>query len=257
MVTDSIPAGSVKVEVKTTAGDFTVLLYGDTPGHRDNFLKHVENGDYDGVLFHRVIKDFMVQGGDPSSKNAAADAMLGAGDTGAPIPAEIVFPKHFHKRGALCAARQGDQVNPERKSSASQFYVVTGKTFTDAELDQMDRRLRQSVGQNYFNGLVQQHEAEIRKMQQDNDREGLNALQVKLSNETNAWLDAHPVGMTKEMREAYRTIGGTPHLDNEYTVYGEVISGMSTINKIQNAKTDGRDRPSEDIKVISMKVLND
>ncbi len=257
MITDQIPAGSKKVEVATTAGNFTILLYGDTPGHRDNFLKNVNDSVYNDVLFHRVIKDFMVQAGDPESKNAPAGKMLGSGQVGSPIPAEIVFPKHFHKRGALAAARTSDQVNPERKSSSSQFYIVTGKTYSDAELDQMDARLKYSLGQQHFNELARAHEAEIRQMQAARDTAGLRQLQETLGSETDKWLASQNVGMTPEMREAYKKVGGTPHLDNEYTVYGEVISGMDVIDRIQKSPTGAADRPVEDIKIISMKVIDD
>ncbi len=256
MITDSIPAGSVKVAVSTTAGDFVLLLYGDTPGHRDNFLKLVNNGDYEGLLFHRVIKDFMVQGGDPDSKDAPAGKHLGMGQVGENIPAEIVFPRHFHKRGALAAARSGDQVNPERKSSGSQFYIVTGKVYSDAELDQLESRLKRSVGQNYFNQLVKEHWPEINEMQRNDDRAGLTKIQQQLSDQTNEWLEKNPVALTPEMRKAYTTVGGAPHLDNEYTVYGEVISGMSTVNKIEGVATDGNNRPAQDVKIISMKVID-
>ena len=168
-----------------------------------------------------------------------------------------MFPKHFHKRGALAAARTGDQVNPERKSSSSQFYIVTGQTYSDAQLDQMDQRLKYSLGQQHFNELARAHEAEIRKMQAERDTAGLRALQAQLGEQTDTWLSTQNVGMTPEMREAYKKIGGTPHLDNEYTVYGEVISGMDVIDRIQKSPTGAADRPVEDIKIISMKVLDD
>ena len=130
------------VKIETTLGVIKVMLYDETPQHRDNFLKLVEDGFYEGTLFHRVIKDFMIQAGDPESVNADSLTQLGAGGVGYTIPAEIVFPQLYHKRGVLAAARQGDMVNPERKSSGCQFYIVQGKTFSDEELDQMQMRLQ-------------------------------------------------------------------------------------------------------------------
>jgi len=164
---------SVKVAVKTTEGDFEILLYGDTPKHRDNFVKLVKENYYDGTLFHRVINEFMVQAGDPESRNAPAGKHLGAGGPGYQIDAEFVYPARFHKRGALAAARTGDQMNPERKSSGSQFYVVTGKTYTHAELDQMEQQMIQQQ----FYSLAQKRRDDIMRMQKANDEAGLNALQ--------------------------------------------------------------------------------
>ena len=152
---------SVKVAVKTTEGDFEILLYGDTPKHRDNFVKLVKENYYDGTLFHRVINEFMVQAGDPESRNAPAGKHLGAGGPGYQIDAEFVYPARFHKRGALAAARTGDQMNPERKSSGSQFYVVTGKTYTPAELDQMEQQMIQQQ----FYSLAQKRRDDIMRMQ--------------------------------------------------------------------------------------------
>lgn len=144
---------SVKVEVNTTLGSFTILLYGDTPRHRDNFVKHVKEGYYDGTLFHRVINQFMIQAGDPDSKNAAPGQRLGAGGPDYTLEAEIIFPKHFHKRGALAAARQGDQVNPQKRSSGSQFYVVTGRKMIPAQIDALASQLKNQQLQSTFNGL--------------------------------------------------------------------------------------------------------
>lgn len=170
-------AGPV-VEIMTTLGDITVKLYDDTPLHRDNFLKLVKDGFYEGVLFHRVINNFMVQTGDPDSKTAVPGQRLGAGNPGYTIEAEILYPKHSHKYGALAAARTGDFVNPERRSSGSQFYIVSNRR-------------------------------------------------------------------------------GTPHLDGQYTVFGEVISGMDVVEKIQNVATDQSDRPVEDVKILSVKLLEE
>jgi len=257
MTAETNPAdtGSVKVEVTTSLGSFTVLLYGDTPRHRDNFLKLVKEGAYDGTLFHRVISNFMVQAGDPDSKTAKPGQQLGAGDVGYTLEAEINFPRHYHKRGALAAARQGDQVNPQRRSSGCQFYVVTGEKYTEQQLTQFERRLEQSGLQAHFNQLAQENMDSILALQQKRDSAGLHALQDRLIAETEAWGKANPMRMTPEMRRDYTTIGGTPHLDNEYTVFGEVVSGMDVIDKIEKVETDRSDRPVEDVKILSMKEV--
>lgn len=247
---------SVKVAVKTTDGDFTVLLYGDTPRHRDNFVKLVNEGYYNGTLFHRVIKDFMIQAGDPDSKNAPKGAMLGAGGPDYKIDAEIVFPKHFHKRGALAAARQGDQVNPMKQSSGSQFYIVTGRKSSENEIKMLEANLRNKQMQGIFNNLAMQHRDSIIEMQRRGDRDGLRALQDSLIKQTEAEAAKAPApALTPEMRQAYTTVGGAPHLDGDYTVFGEIIDGMDTIDRIEKAETDGHDRPEKDIRIISMKVL--
>ncbi len=248
----------VRIGVKTTLGSFTVLLYGDTPKHRDNFVKLVNEGYYDSTLFHRVIKDFMVQAGDPDSKNAAAGQHLGAGGPDYKIDAEIVYPRHFHKRGALAAARQGDQVNPMKKSSGSQFYIVTGTKIAPNQIAGLEARMKNSAMQNVFNNLAMQHRDEIIDMQKRGDRAGLQALQDSLIAETEKTVAGMETpALTPEMREAYTTIGGAPHLDGEYTVFGEVIDGMDTIDRIEKAQTDSSDRPKEDIRILSMHVIED
>lgn len=248
---------SVKVEVATTEGNFTVLLYGDTPRHRDNFVKLANEGYYDGTLFHRIIKDFMVQAGDPDSKNASAGQVLGSGGPDYKIDAEIIFPKHFHKRYALAAARQGDQVNPMRQSSGSQFYVVTGTKLDTAQVAQIDQRLKMNRMQKAFNDLAMQHRDSIQAMQKRGDRAGLNALQEKLVAQVESQFEGDTISIvTPEMKEAYTTVGGAPHLDGEYTVFGEVISGFDTIDRIEKAETDGRDRPKNDIRITGMRVLD-
>ncbi len=257
MTEQTADTASVRVQVKTTAGNFTVLLYGDTPKHRDNFVKLVNEGYYNGTLFHRVIKDFMVQAGDPDSKDAKPGQALGSGGPDYKIDAEIVFPKHFHKRYALAAARQGDQVNPMKQSSGSQFYVVTGRKSTDAEMDMLARNLQNKQLQGIFNRLAMEHRDSIIEMQRKGDRAGLEALQQKLVEQTEAEAaKTEAPAITDEMRQAYTTVGGAPHLDGDYTVFGEVIDGTETIDRIEKAATDGRDRPSDDIRIISMKVLH-
>jgi len=197
------------VLMQTTMGDIVIRLSDSTPLHRDNFLKLVKVGYYDSVLFHRVIKDFMIQGGDPESKRAAAGKPLGNGSPGYTVPAE--FRKTlFHKKGVIAAARSGDNVNPTKASSGSQFYIVQGKIFTDAGLD--------SVETFRLNG---------RKI-------------------------------PPEQRAVYKTTGGTPHLDQGYTVYGEVVKGLDVVDKIaavQTSRAQDRDRPLQDVRIIKAKLI--
>jgi peptidyl-prolyl cis-trans isomerase B (cyclophilin B) len=197
------------VLMQTTMGDIVIRLSDSTPLHRDNFLKLVKVGYYDSVLFHRVMKDFMIQGGDPNSIRATGGQPLGNGGPGYTVPAE--FRKTlFHKKGALAAARMGDNANPTKASSGSQFYIVQGKVFTDEGLD--------SVETFRLNG---------RKI-------------------------------PAEQRAVYKTIGGTPHLDQGYTVYGEVVKGLDVIDKIANVQTSkaqDRDRPLQDVRIIKAKLI--
>ena len=253
--TDMADTSSVKVEVATSLGNFTVLLYGDTPVHRDNFVKLVKEGYYDNTLFHRVISEFMVQAGDPNSKNAAPGAHLGAGNPGYTLEAEFVYPRHFHKRGALAAARTGDAVNPEKRSSGAQFYVVTGRKYTEAELSQIELTSQNRLKQNTFNDLARSRMDEIRAMQQTGDTAGLRSLQEQLIAQTEEIAGKLYKPLTDEQRQVYSTEGGTPHLDGEYTVFGEVISGMDVIANIEKAETDRADRPKEDIRILSMKIV--
>lgn len=187
-----------RVKISTNYGDIVVALYNATPKHRDNFIKLATEGYYNGTLFHRIIKDFMIQGGDPDSKTAQPGQMLGNGGPGYTIPAEIK-PNLFHKKGALAAARMGDEVNPNRESSGSQFYIVQGRVFPDDILNSMEQQMNRKFPEN--------------------------------------------------QRKIYRTIGGTPHLDGGYTVFGEVVSGLDVLDKIAAVKTGPADRPVEDLKM--------
>lgn len=193
-----------KVLLKTTMGDIVIALYDETPLHKENFIKLVNDKYYDGVLFHRIIQNFMIQTGDPESKTAKPGQMLGNGGPGYTIPAEFV-PGLYHKRGAVAAARMGDNVNPKKESSGSQFYIVDGRVFSTNDLN----RVIQMTGKTY------------------------NMDQIK----------------------DYTSIGGAPHLDGDYTVFGEVVSGMEIVDKIAAQQKDGRDRPVEDIKIISAEII--
>lgn len=199
------------LKIETTAGDIVVKLYDETPKHRDNFIKLAEDGTYEGTLFHRVIKDFMIQAGDPESKNAPKGKMLGAGDVGYTLPAEFVYPKYFHKRGALSAARQGDNVNPKKESSGCQFYIVTGKVYNDSTLLSMEHQMNQMKLNNAFNALAQQHMKEIYKLRKAGDQEGLMNLQDTLIAQAEAQVANEPeFRFTPEQVKAYTTVGGTP-----------------------------------------------
>lgn len=189
------------VEIRTTAGLIKVEVYADVPKHAENFLKLAKEGFYDSLLFHRVIPNFMIQGGDPDSRRAVDGQALGNGDLGYKVPAEFMLPKYYHKKGALAAARDG---NPEKASSACQFYLVVGKTFTDAELDNFEKR----TGSKY----------------------------------------------SEQARTDYKTIGGTPHLDGGYTVYGQVVKGQDVVDAISNRPRNTSDRPNENVRILSMKV---
>lgn len=248
-------ATDILVEMTTTEGPVTLRLFGDTPRHRDNFVKLASEGYYDGLLFHRVIQDFMVQTGDPESRNARKGQMLGMGDPSYNIPAEIVYPRHFHQRGALAAARQGDNVNPKRESSGSQFYIVTGRRFSSSELDRIEMNLIRNQKQAIVNDLLAQNRDTIMSLRRNRDNAGLQALQDSLQAEARKIADNTLMGFTAEQIEAYTTKGGSPHLDGAYTVFGVVEKGYDVIDRIQQVPVDGNDRPVDDVKIISMKVL--
>ena len=246
----------IVVELTTEYGSMKIKLYGDTPQHKENFLKLVEKGFYDGLLFHRVIKDFMIQGGDPESKDAPSSKQLGAGDVGYTLPAEFVYPTHYHKKGALAAARQGDQVNPEKRSSGCQFYIVQGKRLNDSEIAQMEKGMFGKAKEKRFYEIVRERSEEVNKLRKERNQEAL----MNLQNEIVAQLDKEFKGrenefkMPDQMKEDYKTIGGTPFLDNEYTVFGEVIEGMEVIDAIAAVETRPGDRPVKDIK-MEVKVV--
>lgn len=243
----------VIVELKTTLGDIKVLLYNDTPLHRDNFVKLVNDGFYDGLLFHRVINEFMIQTGDPDSKEAEPGKMLGSGDPGYTIEAEIDYPKHYNKYGALAAARTGDQFNPERRSSGSQFYIVTGRKVSEQQFENMQMRKHQEDLESTFRRLVNQNIDTIQALQKSGDEEALENLRQQLIRETE-----EKVGnqiLPENIKEDYINKGGAPHLDGAYTVFGEVLEGMDVVEQIQKVETDSNDRPLEDVKILSAKVV--
>ncbi len=236
------------VLIETSYGNIKVRLYKETPEHQKNFIKLVKQGYFDEQLFHRVIQNFMIQGGDPKSKNAQPGVRLGEGEPGYTISAEI-NQQLFHKRGALSAARQSDEINPEKRSSGSQFFIVQGEPFTKEALDAMQQSKNSERVQRIFIRLFNENKEEITQLRKSGDREKFNArideLQEKAETEAKQAGDSI---FSPEQIEAYTTIGGCPSLDGEYTVFGEVVEGLNVIDKIAAEATDHYDRPEKDIK---------
>ena len=204
---------TAEVLLETTEGNIRIALYDETPVHRDNFLKLTKMHVYDSLLFHRVIKDFMIQSGDTNSKNAKPGQQLGTGDFDYTVEPEFRLPQIFHRRGCVAMAREPDNVNPEMRSSACQFYIVWGKRFSSSDIEKAQERL-----------------------------DTLTHGRVKL---------------TPEMIKTYKSVGGTPHLDGQYTVFGEVTEGLNIVERIQKAETDDYDRPFEDIRILRATVTKD
>ena len=244
----------MQVLLQTNLGNITLRLYDETPLHRDNFLRLVREGYYNGTLFHRVIRDFMIQGGDPDSVNAPAGKRLGVGGPDYTLEAEI-HPALFHKRGALAAARQGDEVNPERRSSGSQFYIVWGQTYNAGQLRQMGKQLEMQRLQSIFQALAANHRAEILQLRRDRNRTGLQELQDRLAAEAETKAKTLGPVLTEAQMEAYSSVGGTPHLDGQYTVFGEVVEGLDIVDRIQQVETLSGDRPKADVVVVKATVL--
>ncbi|TXC85413.1 peptidylprolyl isomerase [Luteibaculum oceani] len=246
------------VRIKTNYGDIVVKLYNETPQHRDNFIKLVKDGFYNGTLFHRVIDGFVIQGGDPDSKNAKPDDQLGNGGPGYTIPAEF-SSSLIHKKGALSAARLSDQVNPKKESSGSQFYIVTGKTYTKEQLEAMTQRKEQETKNQIFNEILNDPKnAELKKrvdlyMKVGNQQE-LNFILQNLAPQVEELFKERGGTYTEEQIKTYSEQGGTPHLDGNYTVFGEVIEGMDVVMKISKVKTGKADRPEEDVVMKKLKV---
>ena len=212
-LTSVAQTSTTEVLLETTEGNIRIALYDETPLHRDNFLKLTRMHVYDSLLFHRVIKGFMIQSGDTNSKNAKPGQQLGTGDFDYTQEPEFRLPQIFHRRGCVAMAREPDVVNPEMRSSACQFYIVWGQRFSSAEIEKTQERL-------------------------DTMTHG----RVKL---------------TPEMIKVYKTVGGTPHLDGQYTVFGEVVEGLDVVERIQKADTDDFDRPFLDIRILRATVTKD
>ncbi len=244
-----------KIKLTTNYGDIVLQLYNDTPLHRDNFIKIVQDGILDSLLFHRVIDQFIIQAGDTDSKKASAEDTIGSGDLGYTIPAEIT-PTRFHKKGALTAAR-GDL--PDRASSSTQFCVVQGKVFNDSLLNMAETRINGWLAEYYIKHdpaykvqldslLLALEKEDWPSMIQINDRFR------KLAKDYQNFV---PYLIPETHREVYRTIGGTPHLDQNYTVFGEVISGLNVVDSIAAVKTNDMDRPLKDVRILRAQIVED
>lgn len=244
------------LEIETNLGTIKVRLYENTPMHSENFLKLVKEKHYDGLLFHRVIENFMIQGGASDSRGAEKDKMIGGVDPGYTIEAEI-RPEYHHIKGALAAARQGDDVNPEKKSSGEQFYIVQGKTYTDAQLDQIERQKKMTAGNKLGEELYKPLQEEHKRYLMTGQRQKADSLIQAINAEIEKRLSQQGTyKFSPEVRELYKSVGGTPFLDGDYTVFGEVVEGMDIIDKIAAVKTGPYDRPLEDVVILSTKKRN-
>ncbi len=211
LLSNMVTAQSRQVLLETTEGNIRIELSDLTPAHRDNFVRMVNEHFYDSLLFHRVVKGFMIQTGDPTSRHAQPGATVGEGDAGHTLPPEFHTPQLYHRRGMVAMAREGDDVNPGRRSSGSHFYIVWGKTYSSTDLKDIQQRLDT--------------------------------------------LTNHTVTLTPEMIHSYRYVGGTPHLDGQYTVFGKVVEGLDVVDRIQRMMTDDYDRPITDVRIISARCL--
>lgn len=237
------------VLIKTEFGEIKVKLFDETPEHKKNFLKLAEEGFYNDLLFHRVIENFMIQGGDPDSKDAPAGTRLGGGSPGYTIPAEFVS-KYFHKKGVLAAARKGGSSNPEKRSSGSQFYIVQGEIFTHGKLDSLEMMKNNRAKNELFKAHFSKANDELNEMRKNNDQQAFNIRIAELRAEADSIFEASTkFKLTEEQREAYTTVGGYPSLDGEYTVFGEVIEGLDVLDKIAAVEVDKNNRPLTDVKM--------
>lgn len=241
------------IRMETSLGDIHLRLYNETVLHRENMIRLIREGYYNGMLFHRVIQDFMIQAGDPDSRMARQGMLLGDKDAGYTLKAEIL-PQYFHKKGALAAARESDNINPDRNSSGSHFYIVEGKKFSAEELDEAVEKINNKRYTALFNRLKAVREGEIVKYQLVEDYENLMRINRELSEDTRKQFDCVKLVLSEEQKEAYTTVGGTPHLDGEYTVFGEVIDGIEVVDKIANQKTDDNCRPETDIIINKIEI---
>ena len=244
------------VTINTSAGILKAKLYDDVPNHVRTFIERAKRGEYDGTLFTRVLPEFMIQGGAPDSRNAPAGARCGFGDRNSEIMPEMQ-PHHFNKRGALAAPRQNDDINPQKKSDMSQFYIVQGKVYTNGELDTLEMIANQDIKEKAMQKFFYPVRAELRMQKASNKREYQKRLR-KINAQVDSMVRATPGHLlfTKEQRKAYTTEGGCHHLDGNYTVYGELIEGFDVLDAIAGQPRDEYDRPKKDVRIIQLTIEN-
>lgn len=239
-----------QIRLETNKGDILIALYNETPLHKANFIKLTKQKFFDGTLFHRVINDFMIQGGDPDSKNAKAGKFLGNGGPGYKIPAEIV-PELFHKKGVLAAAREGDNINPKRASSGSQFYLAKGKVFTPLQLENIEKSKNAKLRRLLISSFKKENKTQIDSLlslqRKTGDTISLSKFIAKLNQEIDNIVAEKGFHFSEQQKEAYTTIGGIPHLDGTYTVFGEIIEGQDVVDEIAAVPTNKQNRPLENI----------
>ncbi len=243
------------VLIKTDFGEMKVALYNETPKHRDNFLKLAKGGFFDSLLFHRVIRDFMIQGGDPDTRHALPGQKLGNGGPGYDLDNEIQL-NIIHKKGALAAAREGDQINPKKKSSGSQFYIVQGLVFPVSNLLALEDEGNKKLSQRIMNQLAVAKSDSLKYYQQTNNKISFDKLVAKLQAAAMDSVGRAPFKFTDTQKQVYTTIGGTPHLDGNYTVFGEVVEGLAVLDSIVAQHTGPNDRPVKDIRMV-VKVISE
>lgn len=255
--------GETEVLLQTTEGDIRIKLFNDTPLHRDNFIKNVKEGKYDGVTFHRIIRSFMIQTGDPNTRPgheaelaaAEADTTNTLGET---IPAEFVYPKYFHKRGMVAAAREGDDINPKKGSDPYQFYIVTGKFQNETALAEFETARKQALVEERYSKKMADHRDELEAMRKARDRDGVSDLLEKLLDQAKMEVDDLPetaYEFNQEQMRAYRIYGGAPWLDGSYTIFGEVVEGMKIVLDIEKVKTGAGDKPLRDIRITKASIV--
>lgn len=246
-------AQTTKVLIHTNLGDITAVLFDDTPHHRDEFVRLAKKGHFNGTLFYRSVRNFVIQGGSLDSRTARPGQRIGYGDEAVNIDSEF-RKNHFHRFGALCAPRQPDKINHFKTSDVSQFYIVRGQVYPDSILDKIERSVNNPIKKALREQYYYPHKARLAELK-TTDKKAYNALVTEIKDKLEfEYSISNKKEFTSEQRQAYTTVGGTPELDGEYTVFGQVVEGQDVLRKINNLKTDKNDRPLTDVR-ITVKVL--